>query len=73
MVFNFGLLLRGKFSRKEMEKPHVKKGKEEEHSRKYIKHASRTIKRVIREPDELPVRENVPAIKELFENGIESP
>ena len=69
MGYNLGLLLRGE----NMKKPKAEKRRGEEDSREHIRRTLLTIKRVIKEPDELPKHENVPAIKELFENGIETP
>jgi hypothetical protein len=68
-----GPLIEAFFPKKKKEKLRAKKSQGIPDSRKYIKRATRIIKRVVKEPDELHTRENVPAIRELFENGIETP
>ena len=69
----FGPFIEAFFPKKKKEKLQVKKRQGIPDSRKYIKRATRIIKRVVKEPKELPISENVPAIRELFENGIETP
>jgi hypothetical protein len=73
MGLDLGPLIEAFFPKKKKEKLRVKKSQERPDSRKYIKQATRTIKRAVKEPEELPTRENVPAIREFFENGIETP
>jgi hypothetical protein len=73
MVFSFGPLIKAVFPKGKREKLRVKKGQERAYSREYIWQAARVIKQAVKEPDELPAKENVPAIRELFENGAQSP
>lgn len=73
MGLNFGQLVRAAFSKKKTGNFQGRKGQDEAHSREYVRRAARAIKQAVKEPDELPIRENVPAIRELFENGAQPP
>ena len=73
MGFVLEPLIEALFPKKKKEKLRVKKSQGRADSRKYIKRATLIIKKAVKEPDELPIRENVPAIRDLFENGIETP
>jgi hypothetical protein len=73
MGFSFGPIIRAVFPNKEKRKPRVTRAQEREVTRQHIRRAASVIKRAVKEPDELPVRENVPAIRDLFDNGAQSP
>ena len=69
MGFVLGPIARALFPRKKRGKQWVKKGQERADTRKHIKRTTRIIKKTVKEPDELPVGERVPAVREFLKSG----
>lgn len=73
MGFKFGPLIKAVFPNKEKRKLRVTRAQEREATRQHIRRASSVIKEVVKEPEELPLGEDMPAIKKLLDNGTQSP
>lgn len=73
MVFKFGPLIKAVFPNREKRKLRVARAKERAATRQHIRRATSVIKEVVKEPDELPLGEDMPAVKELLNNGTQSP
>jgi hypothetical protein len=68
MGFSFGAIVKAVFPKKKEKEQPSEKVQEGMDTREHIKRATRTIKKTIKEPDELPQEGNIPAIREFLDN-----
>jgi hypothetical protein len=71
MGFSFGSIVRAVFPKKKEGESFTEKvqGRPDPDTRKHIKRTTRAIKRAVKEPDDLPPGDDVPAVREVLNNG----
>lgn len=73
MGFGFGSVVKAVFPKKKEGEQSSEKVRDGADTREHIKRAARTIKKTIKEPDELPQEGNIPAVREFLDKDRNSP
>lgn len=69
MGFSFGSIVRAVFPKKKEGESFTEKVKGRAETREHIKRTTQIIKQAVKEPDDLPPGDDVPAVREVLNNS----